>query len=276
MGGSSVTSYAHGADAEARALLLRGLSPTFVALNFSATPLATTKRPAAPALRQSSGADAVWIESPSAIQQGEEFVVRMRLTGSGNARGISAQLAWDRALAEPLGVEPGDLGQGGGVILLSRAPGNVDAVRLGAGFTGSGTLAEVRFRALAAGDPRVRLATVVARDAANQPLALGSTLAAPGVDVPGRTQLGIIAPNPFRTQLVIQLANAHLQRVRLRVYDLSGRLVRRLADGLEPAGRRVLTWDGRDAQGQPAAAGVYLVRLEANEVQMSRRVQLLR
>ena len=247
-----------------------------LALNFSATPLVTTQLPIAPALLQSTGADAVWIESPNAIQQGEEFVVQVRLTGSGIARGISAQLAWDHAMAEPMGVDPGDLAQGGGVVLLSRLPGKVDAVRLGAGFTGSGTLAEVRFRALAAGDPRVRLATLVARNAANQALALGSTLAAPGIDVPGRTQLGIIAPNPFRTQLVIQLANAHAQRVRLRVYDLSGRLVRRLVDGDEPAGRRIVTWDGRDAQGEPAAAGVYLVRLEANEVQLSRRVQLLR
>ncbi len=246
-----------------------------MALNFSATPLVATSRLVSPARAQSSAADAVWIEAPDAVEAGEEFAVRVMLTSNGDVRGISAQLAWDHSIAEALDVAPGDL-TSGGAMLLSRAPGNVDVVRLGSGFSGSGTLAEVRFRAVSAGNPRARMGTLLARDAANHAIVLGSTLATPLPDAPGRTQLGIIAPNPFRTQLAIQLANAHAQRVRLRVYDLSGRLVRRLIDGDEPAGRRLVTWDGRDTQGHLAAAGVYIVRLEANEVQMSRRVQLLR
>jgi flagellar hook assembly protein FlgD len=84
------------------------------------------------------------------------------------------------------------------------------------------------------------------------------------------------APNPFRTRLAIQLAVAHAQRVRLRVYDLSGRVVATLGDGRESPGSRVVVWDGRDHRGRAAPAGVYILELEASEVQQSRRIQLVR
>ncbi len=46
------------------------------------------------------------------------------------------------------------------------------------------------------------------------------------------------------------------------VYDARGRRVTTLARGERDAGSHVLVWDGRDAQGRAAAAGVYFVRLE--------------
>ena len=111
---------------------------------------------------------------------------------------------------------------------------------------------------------------------ANHDVALGSALGVPGSGLPTRTQLGFAAPNPFRTRLAIQLAVAHAQRVRLRVYDLSGRVVSALVDGAEAPGSRVVVWDGRDRQGRAAPAGVYLLELQAGEVQQSRRIQLVR
>ncbi len=196
------------------------------------------------------------------------------MTGRGTVRGVSARLSWDEAVAVPEGVAPGDLAQGDAIV-LSPGPGRVDAARLGSGFTGSGILAEVRFRAVGSGNPSVRLASLVGRDAANRNVSLAGVLGAtdPG---PGRTQLGIVAPNPFRTQLAIQLTIGHEQRVRLVVYDMGGRVVRRLIDGAESPGSRLVAWDGRDDHGRVAPVGVYLLRLEADEVRQSRRVQLLR
>jgi hypothetical protein len=245
-------------------------------LNFSATPLAAVQRPAAPARQQTAAREAAWIEAPAGVEAGEEFTVRLWLNGGGRVRGVSTRLAWNHALAEPLGVTPGELAANGDVIVLGRGPGIVDAAWLTGGFTGNGVLAELHFRALQSGDPAVRLDGPIARDGANRNLSLAATLVAPAGDVPLRTQLGIVAPNPFQSRLSIQLAIAHAQRVRLRVYDLSGRLVRRLVDGDEPPGRQLVTWDGRDSQGHVAAAGVYILSLEAGEVQQHRRVQLLR
>ena len=49
--------------------------------------------------------------------------------------------------------------------------------------------------------------------------------------------------------------------VEARVYDLSGRLVRTLAEGRFPAGEHILTWDGLDDQGRRLPRGMYFTRL---------------
>ncbi len=51
--------------------------------------------------------------------------------------------------------------------------------------------------------------------------------------------------------------------VSLRVYDVSGRLVRTLVDGELPPGRHSSRWDGRDDAGTPVASGVYFYMLDA-------------
>jgi hypothetical protein len=50
--------------------------------------------------------------------------------------------------------------------------------------------------------------------------------------------------------------------VRLRLFDLSGRLVRQV-EALGVAGAQQLRWDGADAQGNQVPPGIYLLRLEA-------------
>jgi flagellar hook assembly protein FlgD len=62
----------------------------------------------------------------------------------------------------------------------------------------------------------------------------------------------------------------------VRVYDLSGRLVRTLVDEVRPAGFQTVVWDGFDANGQAAASGVYLVRLAADGVERSVKATMLK
>jgi probable HAF family extracellular repeat protein len=50
--------------------------------------------------------------------------------------------------------------------------------------------------------------------------------------------------------------------VSLRLYDLSGRLVARLAAGLYPGGEHRVAWDGATLRGGRAGSGVYFARLE--------------
>ncbi len=50
--------------------------------------------------------------------------------------------------------------------------------------------------------------------------------------------------------------------VRLTIYDLLGRRVRRLVDGTPGTGRHTVTWDGRSDAGIEVASGLYFVRLE--------------
>jgi hypothetical protein len=63
--------------------------------------------------------------------------------------------------------------------------------------------------------------------------------------------------------LITMSAGQHTGPVALRLYDLGGRLVRDLWHGWLPGNGLTVPWDGRDAQGRPVAAGLYLARLGA-------------
>jgi len=68
-------------------------------------------------------------------------------------------------------------------------------------------------------------------------------------------------PNPFNPSTALTLDLPRDGRVSLRVYDLTGRLVRDLSPaGVLTAGRRVFRWDGRDADGRALPSGSYLCR----------------
>jgi choice-of-anchor B domain-containing protein len=92
---------------------------------------------------------------------------------------------------------------------------------------------------------------------------------ATGIDEPAGAPpslriLSGVAPNPFSavTTAAVEIPGGNAARIRLSVYDVQGRSVRRLADGSLAAGRHELPWDGRDDGGRPLASGIYYLRLE--------------
>ncbi len=97
-----------------------------------------------------------------------------------------------------------------------------------------------------------------------------------GATVPAATALRDIAPNPFNPTTRISFELAEPGPARLEVYDLRGRLVRRLFAESRAAGRGEVVWDGRDEQGVAAASGTYVARLAAPGVVVSRKMQLLK
>ena len=89
------------------------------------------------------------------------------------------------------------------------------------------------------------------------------TLAAPGPGLPSEVSLARVSPDPLRGGGAIRFALPRAATVSLAIYDASGRRVKQLASGLEPAGEHSVQWDGRDTAGQSPASGVYFVRLDA-------------
>jgi agmatine/peptidylarginine deiminase len=81
-------------------------------------------------------------------------------------------------------------------------------------------------------------------------------------------------PNPFRDRTHFRFELKYPDRVQLAVYDVRGRLVRRLVDGQRPAGATEIDWDGRDDDGRPVPAGVYFFRLRAAGIAHARPVVL--
>jgi len=85
-----------------------------------------------------------------------------------------------------------------------------------------------------------------------------------------------VYPNPARAAAVLKYAVPADAHVRLEVYNLSGQLVRRLADGLEERGRKSFVWDGRDDRGAEVPSGLYFVTLRVGEWRAARKLEILR
>lgn len=83
-------------------------------------------------------------------------------------------------------------------------------------------------------------------------------------------------PNPSRDRVSLAVEVPDAAALSAEVYDLTGRLVRRLADGWAPAGVREITWDGADERAAPAPAGLYFVRVRAGSLARTWRVVRVR
>jgi len=106
--------------------------------------------------------------------------------------------------------------------------------------------------------------------------AVATQTAAPEIAAAPRLRLGRPYPNPTAgsTSFVLELDAAGAVRVDL--LDVSGRRLRTLLRGSQPAGRHSLAWDGRGAGGERLPSGVYFVRLTGAGADETRRVQLVR
>jgi len=83
-------------------------------------------------------------------------------------------------------------------------------------------------------------------------------------------------PNPFTRETRITYTLPEPATVTLRVFNLLGQEVARLADGVrQAAGVYTATWDGTDLLGRKAAPGVYFYRLEAGGTVLTRKMLLL-
>ena len=112
-------------------------------------------------------------------------------------------------------------------------------------------------------------------DADSVPDACAASTSAP----PGTSSSAVLHaafPNPFNPTTQIAYTIARGGPVTLAVYDLAGRRIKTLDDGVKEPGYHSVVWDGTDLTGQPAASGVYLYRLITDEFEDTRRMVLLK
>jgi hypothetical protein len=84
-------------------------------------------------------------------------------------------------------------------------------------------------------------------------------------------------PNPFNPTTTISFRLSERTRVRLEVFEASGRVVRRVLDGVPlEAGAHAIAWDGRDDAGLPVASGTYFYRVVSADVSVTRPMTLLK
>lgn len=83
-------------------------------------------------------------------------------------------------------------------------------------------------------------------------------------------------PNPFASSTQVSFHLVAPGHVRLRIFDITGREVRRLVDGVRREGPHQATWDGRDELGQAVRSGIYVARIETGGAVATRKLALIR
>jgi hypothetical protein len=85
-----------------------------------------------------------------------------------------------------------------------------------------------------------------------------------------------IAPNPTGSMARFAFELPESRPVVIRIYRVSGALVRTLTSHTLPAGRHEVTWDARDANGSEVGAGLYFVRVQLGHLERSQKLLIVR
>lgn len=207
---------------------------------------------------------------------GSVFLVSNNFAGT-STPWTEGALTWNNAPA------PGGsaLGATGSVSANTWVEVNVTSAVTGNGtfsFAVSGGASNVVDYSSSEGANPPQLVVVVAPDAATRgPDLAGGANDAIAAAAPREMTLHANYPNPFNPRTNILYSLPRTMAVRLLIYDVQGRLVRKLVDDVQEAGERQATWDGRDDRGLPASSGVYVYRLVGEDgLTLTRKMSLLK
>jgi hypothetical protein len=99
----------------------------------------------------------------------------------------------------------------------------------------------------------------------------GSSLSAELVTMPGAFELMPAYPNPFNPVTTIEFGMMKEVQVHVAIYDLLGREVAVLVNGIMPAGVHQINWDASSF-----TSGLYLVKMQTGDFTSVRKVILMR
>ena len=83
-------------------------------------------------------------------------------------------------------------------------------------------------------------------------------------------------PNPFNAGTQIEFSLPVAGNATLRIFSITGQLVRTLKNDDLPAGSHMVRWDGLDEAGSLVASGIYFCRLEHGGTAQARKMLLLK
>ena len=83
-------------------------------------------------------------------------------------------------------------------------------------------------------------------------------------------------PNPFNPITHIDYGLPEASHVKLVIYDILGREVTTLVNGMEEPGYKSLTWHGMDAFGKNVGAGMCFYVIQAGDFRQTKKMVLLK
>ena len=83
-------------------------------------------------------------------------------------------------------------------------------------------------------------------------------------------------PNPFNPKTIIRFDLPKESNVKILIYDILGRLTKKLIDNRQSTGFKSIQWDATNNYGKKVSAGVYLYRIEAENFRQTKKMVLLK
>jgi hypothetical protein len=83
-------------------------------------------------------------------------------------------------------------------------------------------------------------------------------------------------PNPFNPGTMVSFTIPKAGRVTLNIFDVSGRHVRTIVDGVLTTGTKQFSWDGMDENGVRVSSGVYFYQLSFANKTLTKKMTLLK
>ncbi len=93
--------------------------------------------------------------------------------------------------------------------------------------------------------------------------------------LPRSFELSAIRPNPFVSVTEIHYALPKPTDVSVKVYDISGKLVKTLVASRQPANFYKVNWDGTDNLNRKVGQGIYYIRMETPQFKATRKLVVL-
>ena len=138
------------------------------------------------------------------------------------------------------------------------------------GISTEGTAANILFRPISTGNHGVWINNVILRNSLN-----GEITAKFGSDVgnllPKTFGLSQNYPNPFNPVTTIKYQIPRSAKVTLMVYDILGRVVAKLVDGMQEAGYYSINWNA-----QNYASGIYFYKMTAGNYENVKKLVLVK
>jgi hypothetical protein len=98
----------------------------------------------------------------------------------------------------------------------------------------------------------------------------------PEKELPSEFSLSANYPNPFNPETKIAYSIPRRCRVKLEVFNILGQKIRTLVDEEQSAGKREVTWNGKDENDNEVASGVYFYKLQAKDLVQTKKMVLIR
>ena len=93
---------------------------------------------------------------------------------------------------------------------------------------------------------------------------------------PNEFSVRSILPNPFTGNTAVCYGLPMKANIQVTIYDLSGKLVATLFDGIQRPGWYTITWNGEDHRNIKAPSGIYFCELKTEDSRIAEKLILLK